>query len=393
MKHIKILHSLILILIFLGACKDQAEGEKTIVSGKIHGLSDQKIYLKELDVNRIYLIDSATTSTTGEFSFTFFPDQTSFYVLNTGNFENIPIIAGSSRQIELQSDTLDLHKYLKISGSEESKLLGRYLKHTRRNENLADSLVDMMKKRRMEFKYESIRNSYGKIFDSIRMDQEEYAREFIRQHPGNLASILVLNQPFGQIPLFSQKDDLEYYMMLDSGLAINYPGNKHTIEHREFVSEIVRLKEEREEALRKLQAGKIIPDVSLPDPIGRKIPLSSLRGKTVLVYFWASWEARTRQTNQKLTDLYDQLNPQGFEVYAISFDKQKSMWQAAIKVDELDWVNVSDLEHRSSPVLSLYQIPDELPFFYLIDEEGKIIYRGDNFNKLVSLLNSQFENH
>jgi peroxiredoxin len=127
-----------------------------------------------------------------------------------------------------------------------------------------------------------------------------------------------------------------------------------------------------EELAKKDVTGKVAPDFTLPDPDGKLIALSSLRGKYVLVDFWASWCMPCRQENPNVVAAYQNFKGKNFTVFGVSLDKDKASWVKAIKDDKLTWPHVSDLKYWNSSVVPLYNI-EGIPFNVLLDPEGKII--------------------
>ncbi len=121
-----------------------------------------------------------------------------------------------------------------------------------------------------------------------------------------------------------------------------------------------------------LAVGQVAPEISLPNPDGEVIPLSSLRGKYVLVDFWAKWCGPCRQENPNVVKMYNKYNDKGFEVYGVSLDRRKEDWLQAIEQDGLHWTQVSDLKYWNSAAARTYNI-SAIPFALLLDPEGKII--------------------
>jgi thiol-disulfide isomerase/thioredoxin len=116
-----------------------------------------------------------------------------------------------------------------------------------------------------------------------------------------------------------------------------------------------------------------VPEINLPDPSGKLISLSSLRGKVVLIDFWASWCGPCRQSNPHLVEVYNRFKSQNFTIYSVSLDKDKEAWKRAIKSDGLAWsTHVSDLLQWETPLVKQFGF-NSIPFTVLIDAKGMVI--------------------
>ncbi len=117
--------------------------------------------------------------------------------------------------------------------------------------------------------------------------------------------------------------------------------------------------------------GKPLPEISLPNPMGAEVSVSSLKGKVVLIDFWASWCRPCRINNPKLVSVYEKFKEKGFEIYAISIDENKGAWISAVAEDKMFWTNVVDTRGWRSTVLSSFNV-EAIPSNLLIDKKGMI---------------------
>lgn len=124
-----------------------------------------------------------------------------------------------------------------------------------------------------------------------------------------------------------------------------------------------------------LAVGEVAPDFTLNDPEGKQVALSSLRGKFVLIDFWASWCGPCRMENPNVVRMYDKFKDKGFSIYGVSLDDNEKAWKTAIARDNLKWQHGSELKKWNSGVAQTYGV-NAIPATFLLDRDGKIIAKN-----------------
>lgn len=135
--------------------------------------------------------------------------------------------------------------------------------------------------------------------------------------------------------------------------------------------------------------GEAAPDLTMPTPEGEAMSISDLRGKYVLVDFWASWCKPCRQENPNVVRVYNKYKDQGFEILGVSLDDNRENWLGAIEQDGLTWEHMSDLKKWGSESVSVYGFKG-IPYTVLIDPEGNIVAQHLRSRQLEEQLSAIF---
>jgi peroxiredoxin len=120
-----------------------------------------------------------------------------------------------------------------------------------------------------------------------------------------------------------------------------------------------------------MRPGQTAANLSLPDLNGKSISLSELKGKVILIDFWASWCGPCRHNNPRLVKLYNKYHGKGLEIYGVSLDEDMESWKKAVHHDKLVWIQVIDDKGWEAQSASVYGV-DAIPSSFLIDKQGVI---------------------
>ncbi len=157
-------------------------------------------------------------------------------------------------------------------------------------------------------------------------------------------------------------------------LLVNY-AQRYIDLYRQTEPEAVELLEQVVRETAGFMPGSVAPDFAMAQPDGQPLKLSQLRGKYLLIDFWASWCGPCRVENPNVVKAYSQYAPKGFEILGVSLDQNRERWLDAITKDGLTWPQVSDLKGWQNEAAQLYGV-SSIPHTFLLDKEGKIIARN-----------------
>ncbi|HKL37314.1 MAG TPA: TlpA disulfide reductase family protein, partial [Bacteroidales bacterium] len=203
-------------------------------------------------------------------------------------------------------------------------------------------------------------------------------------------SLMALYQQIGpRTYVLNPREDFKYFEKVDSALMASYPNSEPVKSLHGQVQEIRNRLKEDEASNERLALGNKAPEIALPNPQGDTIELSELRGKYVLLDFWASWCKPCRVENPNLVKAYKRHSDQDFEIYQVSLDRQRQSWINAIEKDNLDWYHVSDLKYWNSAAAQKYNIRS-IPANFLLNKQGEIIDKNLRGDDLQAKLNELF---
>ncbi|NWJ53272.1 MAG: AhpC/TSA family protein [Bacteroidetes bacterium] len=383
LKNKVVLLFILIVSLFVFSCSriPKASSDEFVVYGELMHGEGKLVFLREMDETGMHILDSTIVTENGFYSFRLKVKETSFYLLGLRSTDYAVIIASKGETIDVSGDALKLSNTWIVKGSKESKLYLDYWMASRKQKARLDSLTIIFRNSQETPEYMANRIRLDSVFNSVMEERRDAATKFLHKNPGSLASLLIINSQFSNIPLFNEEHDIVFYKLLDSCLAKSYPQNKLVLGYHLRVNEIENKIKKRIEVKKMLLPGAIMPAIETISIDGQPVSLSSLNGKVVLVNFWEAGNPVCREKNQELYRIYKRIHNKGFEVIEISLDENRDLLRDVIKQDRITWRQINDFDKGYSEIGHRFNIIS-VPYSFLIDRHGKIAFVNPSFDKL-----------
>lgn len=344
------------------AAKEEAKdgGWDIVLSGKVGFPQQGEIYIQEIRQDGNVKRDTITLRKDYSFAKRLHLTEAGFYNVNFYNRQSINIMLYKSN-VELNVDGNNPQGFVQIKGSPDHDLISQVQMMMNQSQNGPEMMA-----LQAEFEKAVAANDNQKVamLQNKAMLLVENGKTqlvaLLKQQPASLALFNLLQDP----NLVDKDNNLDLFVQSAEKFKKDWPTSP-------FTKELVSMTEK----IKVTAVGQLAPEIALPNPSGQIVKLSSLRGKYVLIDFWAKWCGPCRKENPNVVRAYHRFKSKGFEVFGVSLDRNKQEWMQAIQEDGLVWTQVSDLQYFNSQAARDYNI-QAIPFSILLDKDGKIIAKN-----------------
>ena len=355
-------------VVFATKTSDGAKGYKIQVTSNL--AEKTLVVLSKITDAKLEIQDSAYAAKDGAFNFTGSGSEgSSLYYLTFGNTTppGIPVILEHGAQVKLGVTKVGAAYDITLVGGEYNKsMLKLYNLYTGFEKEMASFNAEVATIDATTVT-EEIRTNTTQRYNKMISSRSEAIEQFIQNEPASPATYFAVKYLF-------QKPASKLILIAADKMGKELPNSLYT---KNLVSLAANIGPTVE--------GAIAPEISLKTPEGEILALSSLRGKVVLIDFWASWCGPCRKENPNVKKIYEKYKDQGFEIYAVSLDNNAAQWKSAIAKDGLGWLHVSELLGWKGTVSSAYGV-GSIPQTFLLDKEGRIVKTGFRSHELESLI-------
>ena len=359
--------------LLLASCGNKDNNGGFELKGNFSNGKGEMLYLEKLSAEQPVVIDSVALDENGDFEFQNYSPKIGFYRIRVTPQNFAMLVLDSADKVKVSGNITDLGNTYKVEGSEETTLFLRYNEMSKSRDLRLDSLnkafQSIMETSKMDAaRMDSVSRLFEAPYNAIVNSANEEMIEKLKKNTEMYASLMA-------IQALDPDRYADIYKAVDQGLIKKYPNERNVKMFHNVVLSML-----------STAIGQPAPEIELETPEGKELALSSLKGKVVLIDFWASWCGPCRKEMPNVVKAYAKFKNKGFEIFGVSLDQDKARWIEAIQKDGITWPQVSDLKQWQSSVVRQYNIQG-IPYTVLLDREGNILaknLRGDELEKKLT---------
>jgi len=346
---------------FCNACQNASAAPGYEITGQLRNLpAGAVLHLSELTSSQFVERGTAKTDAQGRFTFKGTLPVVGVYQLKLDEANQVLLVLDNQTKLTLAGDAKSLPASYSVKGSKDSELMRQFTQAMSASRPQMQSLMARYQAAGQAGRTDSLPLIEAR-YTALQRRATGQAKGLIRRNAGSVAA------GFAALSFINPDDDFAFADSIATIQGKAQPASPFT-----------KALAERLAPLRATAAGALAPDIKLARPDGTVLALSSLRGKYVLVDFWASWCGPCRQENPNVVKAYNQFKDKGkgFTVFSVSLDDNKERWVKAIAADGLVWpYHVSDLQKWNNAAATAYGV-QAIPQSFLLDPQGRIVAKN-----------------
>ncbi len=353
--------------LLMAGCNLDGTGNGHKVSLEIEGAGGSKAYFERFVNNKAIVVDSAALDAAGHGVLRLPALPLDFYRIRIGE-EHLVVVLDSTEDLKVEAKVGGLATPPVLEGSKHTELLHRFHKDDGTFSAKRDSL-------RRVIALDAGNTEAINTLNQLNSAFYESCKSFVAENSASPVALTAINKLNMQqeFALYKKvRDDLRKPM----GGSGYYTAFREQVDRTEQQEIAMRMQEEEMQRLAGLlPIGGDAPEIRQQTPDGGTFALSEMRGKVVLIDFWASWCRPCRIENPAMKRVHAKYKDKGFDILGVALDRDHNAWVQAIQADGLPWKHVSDLGFWNNAAAQEYGV-SSIPFTVLVDREGKILAKG-----------------